>query len=367
MKLALFFTQGVSLRAWSSVGILQRELALFSKLTERGVGVEFVTYGDGRDLTFAEQLGGIGVRANDGSLLLPAYERKLVAEPPQADVFRSNQVAGAEVAMQAARSAGGKFIARCGYLLSEFHEKRYGERSREAKAARKLEQTVFEGADWVTVSTSRMAAAVAERYQVPAEKIGVIPNYVETERFRPQEQVPQVQHDRLRVAFVGRLDSQKNLHNFIRAAADFDIEVWLIGYGPQQDELERFAEGTKATFEFKGNVPNSELPDLLNQCDAFVLPSLYEGHPKALIEAMACGLPVLGTRVNGITEIIRHGENGLLCETTATGIRTGLERLLGDAELRQRLGAAGREFVRAEFALERVAELELDLLNKLME
>ena len=362
MKLALFFTQRVSLRSWSSVGILERELALYRKLAERGVEIEFVTYGDARDLAFGDELHGIAVHTNEGGLLLPAYERKLIAEPPQADVFRSNQVAGAEVAMQAARRAEAKFVARCGYLLSEFHEKRYGERSREAKAARKLEETVFVGADWVTVTTERMAGAVAERYEVPASKIGVIPNYVETNRFRPRERTPE---GRLRIAFVGRLDTQKNLHNFIRAAADFDIEVWLIGYGPQKDELERFAEGTNATFEFKGNVPNKELPDLLAQCDAFVLPSLYEGHPKALIEAMACGLPVLGTRVNGIQEIIRDGENGLLCETNAAGIRTGLERLLGDAELRRRLGWAGREFVQAEFALERVVELELDLLNRL--
>lgn len=361
MKLVLFFTQGVSLRSWSSVGILEREAALYHKLVERGVEVEFVTYGDQQDLALGAELHGISLRVNDGRLQLPAYERSLAEQPPAADVYKSNQVAGAEAALEAARRAGAKFIARCGYLLSEFHENRYGERSREAKAARKLEQTVFEGADWVTVTTERMAGAVAERYGIPAAKIGVIPNYVETDRFRPQERT---RRDRLRVVFVGRLDTQKNLHNFIRAAADFDIEVWLVGYGPQKDELERFAEGTKARFEFKGNVSNRELPGLLNQCDVFVLPSLYEGHPKTLLEAMACGLPTLGTRVNGIQEIIRDGQNGLLCQTSAAGIRSGLERLLGDSELRQRLGQAGRDFVQAEFALERVVKLELELLNR---
>jgi glycosyltransferase involved in cell wall biosynthesis len=146
---------------------------------------------------------------------------------------------------------------------------------------------------------------------------------------------------------------------------DFDVELWLIGYGPQKDELERFAEGTTAQIKFIGNLTNHELPALLNQCDIYVMPSLYEGHPKALLEAMACGLPALGTRVSGIQEIITDGENGLLCEINAASIKAGLQRLLEDAELRARLGQAGREYIVNNFALERIVEMELDLLRRL--
>lgn len=342
--------------------MLDRELALYRQLQLRDVGIEFVTYGDKEDLAFSQAIPGLRIQANVEGLGLGAYERKLLSQPVQADVIKSNQIAGADIAMGAARRSKAEFIARCGYLLSEFQERRYGERSREAKQARKLEETVFRGADWVTVTTAKMAESIVDRYKIRIEKIGVIPNYVETDRFRPEATGPRT---KVRVGFVGRLDTQKNLHNLITAAVDMDIEVWLIGYGPLKEQLERFAEGTKADFKFLGNVPNHELPSLLNQCDIFTMPSLYEGHPKALLEAMACGLPVLGTRVPGIQEIIVDGENGVLSETDAVSLREGLRRLVEDAPLRQRLGRAAREYVQAHFALERVVELEIDLLHRL--
>lgn len=342
--------------------MLDRELALYRRLQERGVNIEFVTYGDSQDLAYAESMPGLRVRANVDGQNLGAYERKLVAEPVEADVIKSNQMAGADIAMEVARKANAKFVARCGYLLAEFQERRYGERSREAKQARKLEEKVFRGADWITVTTPKMAESIVGRYGVGADKIGVIPNYVETERFRPQSAEPR---PKVRVGFVGRLDTQKNLHNLITAVVDMEIEVWLIGYGPLKEELQRFSEGTKAEFKFLGNIPNRELPELLNQCDIFVMPSLYEGHPKALLEAMACGLPVLGTRVPGIQEIIMDGENGVLCETNAVGLREGLQRLIDDPGLRQRVGRAAREYVEAHFALDRVVDLEMDLLKRL--
>ncbi len=363
MNLALFFTQGVSLKTWSTVGMLDRELALYRKLQERGVGIDFVTYGGKEDLALGQSMPGVRIHANIEALGLGAYERRLLSQPIQADVIKSNQVAGADIAMEVARKVKAKFVARCGYLLGEFQERRYGERSREAKQARKLEEKVFRGADRVTVTTAKMAESVAERYKVSPAKIGVIPNYVETDRFHPIVGEPRT---KLRVGFVGRLDTQKNLHNLITAVVDMDIEVWLIGYGPLKEELERFAEGTVAQFKFLGNVPNHELPGLLNQCDIFVMPSLYEGHPKALLEAMACGLPALGTRVPGIQEIITDGENGILCDTSPVGLREGLYRLVEDAALRQRLGNAGREYVQHHFALEHVVDLEMDLLNRLV-
>lgn len=343
--------------------MLDRELALYRELQARGVGIDFVTYGDQGDLAFVDAISGLRIHANTGGLNLGAYERKLLNEPVQADIIKSNQMAGADIAMDVAHKTKANFVARCGYLLSEFQERRYGERSREAKQARKLEEKVFRGADWITLTTAKMAEAVTQRYKVRAEKIGIIPNYVETDRFYPACEHQPAQ--KLRIGFVGRLDTQKNLRNLIAALVDVDVEVWLIGYGPLKEELERFAEGTVAQFKFLGNVPNHELPNMLNQCDLFVMPSLYEGHPKALLEAMASGLPVVGTRVPGIQEIITDGENGLLSEIGAVSLRETIQRMLDDAPLRERLGKAGREYVQAHFALERVVELEMALLNRL--
>ncbi|MCL4256993.1 MAG: glycosyltransferase family 4 protein [Anaerolineales bacterium] len=364
MNLALFFTQGVSLKTWSTVGMLDREVALYRKLQERGIGIDFVTYGDKQDLAFAHTIPDLRIHANVDGLNLVAYERKLLSQPLKADVFKSNQMAGADIAMGAARKAGAKFIARCGYMLSEVQSNKYGPKSKHAKQAVKLEKAVFTGANAVVVTTQRIASKVSENYGVSPERINVIPNYVETDRFYPGNGSGS---SKPRIGFVGRLDDEKNLFQLIKAVIDMDVEVWLIGYGPRKEQLEEFSEGGKAEFRFLGSVGNQDLPDLLRQCDLFVFPSLYEGHPKALIEAMACGLPVLGTRVQGIQEIITHEDNGLLCNTDAASIREDVQRLVDDVELRQRLARAGRAYVEEHFALERVAELEFDLLNRLVD
>ena len=363
MRLALFFTEGVSLKTWSQVGMLERELALYKKLQHRGVQVEFVTYGDRSDLSFADKMPGIGLHANIFQLPTWLYQRSLQTRPPQAEVFKSNQVSGADVAMDASRQGKAKFIARCGYLLSEFQGQKYGFDSPEARDARHLENKIFSRANAVVVTTEVMAQIVRTNYSIPRETIRVIPNYVEVDRFFPQKQQLR---NRPRVLFVGRLDKQKNLLAFVRAVFPLDVEVWLVGYGPQRDQLANETKGSIATFKFFGNMPSGNLPRVMNDCDIFVLPSLYEGHPKAMLEAMACGLPVIGTRVPGTKELIRDGETGLLCETDLDSLRAVVERLVGDAQLRQQLGDRARTFVVHNFALDRIAELELRLLSQVI-
>ncbi|NJO04104.1 MAG: glycosyltransferase family 4 protein [Chloroflexaceae bacterium] len=112
-----------------------------------------------------------------------------------------------------------------------------------------------------------------------------------------------------------------------------------------------------------GSVPNHDLPRYLQRARVFVLPSHYEGHPKALLEAMACGLPVIGSDVPGIRELLHHGETGYLCPPSPDGIRTAVELLLGDAALRHRLGQQARQYVLDHFALNRIVELELAMLH----
>ena len=98
----------------------------------------------------------------------------------------------------------------------------------------------------------------------------------------------------------------------------------------------------------------------------FILPSLYEGHPKALLEAMACSRPVIGTDVIGIRELIRHRETGYLCGTSPEEIRAAIQDVLSDADLRNHMGHNAQEFVLEHFALERVVEMELALLSEVV-
>ncbi len=96
----------------------------------------------------------------------------------------------------------------------------------------------------------------------------------------------------------------------------------------------------------------------------FVLPSFYEGHPKALAEAMACELPVIGADSVGIREMIKHGETGYTCATDPDSIREAIRELIADPDLCTRLGRNARRYIQENYALDKIASLEATLLRE---
>lgn len=364
-NLVLFMTEGMSLAAWDRIGMFEREVALYRALRPHLAGLRIVTYGDKADLSFSGRLPGIEVTCNRRGLSDGAYRFLVTRVLPRTwrgpTVVKSNQVRGADLALRAARTARAPFVARCGYLHAEFVERQEGADTPAAEAARALERAVFTGADRVVVTTDAMRERVRSDCGVEA---AVIPNYVETERFRPEPGTPAARA--ATACFVGRLAPQKNPLALVEALVGLPIELVVVGEGPLRADMERRAREGGVTVSFRGAVPNAELPDLLNGCDLFILPSLYEGHPKTLIEAMACGLPVIGTDVPGIREVVRHGETGYLCGTSAPELRKAVEEVAGDAGLRAALGERARAYAVEHLSLERTVERELAVLEEVL-
>ena len=140
----------------------------------------------------------------------------------------------------------------------------------------------------------------------------------------------------------------------------------FIGSGPQLSQLQEIARSNGIKANFLGNIPNHELPKILNQHELFVLPSLWEGMPKTLLEAMACGLPVIGTNVSGTKEVIKDGENGILCDTDANSIRQAIVRLMDDEDLKKKLGKNARKTIEERFSLKKLVDQELNLYSQLL-
>jgi glycosyltransferase involved in cell wall biosynthesis len=364
--LTLFFCRRGSLQGWSSDGFLERELALYRILADDLERVTFVTYGYEGDEAFKPELGRIRLVCNRHRLPRPIFERVVSDLHPLlvrgSTVLKSNQVEGADVPLRAAQRWRKKFIARCGYLLSHFSERRYGSDSPQAERARGLERRVFTRADRVSVTTEEMRAGIVERYGVDEARIRVIPNYVDTEAFRPR---PNGGGDPLRICFVGRLDDQKNPVALVEAVSGLDAELVMVGAGRLRGEVERVAADRGVRLSLPGRLPHAELPELFSRCDVFVLPSNYEGHPKALLEAMAAGLPVVGTDVDGVRSLLRDHENGLVTGTAASELREAIRELAGSPALRERLGRAAREFVVENYSLAKIAPLELGIVREL--
>ena len=367
-RLALFFTRRGSLCKWDDAGILEREVALYRRLLPALAGVTFVTHGDRRDAWHRSRIEPVGLVYNRFKLSPRGYERSVSAAFPLLvrgrSIVKSNQVEGADLALRTARRWGRPFVARCGYLRSGLLEWRHGYYSEEAKRARTLEREVFTGADRVVVTSEDMRATIVERDGVTEERVRVIPNYVETDVFRPDSTVAPVSG---RISHIGRFDVQKNALGLLEAVRGLDVEVVMVGKGGLlEDEVRDAAERWGIRLELLGQQPHGKLPEILRSSEVFVLPSRWEGHPKALLEAMACGVPVIGMDSPGIRDAIVHGENGYLCGPEPADIRGAIENLLGDEALRRRLGAGGREHVVERFSLDRVVERELALYEELV-
>jgi glycosyltransferase involved in cell wall biosynthesis len=364
LHLTLFFTGGLSLKSWAENGILDREIALYRRLQDRGVIVTFVTYGDASDLAYADRIPGIRVLCNRWGMPSESYRRWLpFLHSPylmNESVLKTNQTPGADRALLASKYLHKKLIVRCGYLPSENMLRFYGSTSPQAQQAIRLELKVFTDASQVVVTTLLLKQIIVERYKIVPEKITVIPNYVDVDVFRPE---PDCQRIPNRICFIGRLDEGKNLSALIKALSGQDLELLVIGDGKLRDELIDKAIDEQVPATFLGNLPNKLLPGYINSSALFILPSLIEGHPKVLIEAMACGVPVIGSNVQGIREIINHRETGLLCGTSPAEIQAAIRAVMVDPQLRERMGRQARQYVLDHFSLERVLEQELAMLQ----
>ena len=367
VRLVLFFTRGLSLRVWDQIGILEREAALYRRLAAALRRITFVTYGD-HDRSYASRLGGIRVQSNRWGLSAARYERYLEHVLPWSwigpVVIKSNQIQGADVALAAARLRKKPFIARCGYLPSDNLERAHGAESPQAKGAQALERHVFAGADRVVVTTPAIRHTILHRYQLPPERVRVIPNYVDTVLFAPARREAPGPN---RLLYVGRLEQEKNPGVLLDAVEGLNVELVMVGKGSLGEALTRQVAERRLPVTFLGNVPNAELPRLINSSAAFIMPSFIEGHPKALLEAMACGQPVIGTNVQGIRELITDRVTGLLCEPHPDSLRAAICDVLNDEPLRIKLGAAARAHVAERFSLERVAKMESALLDEIVE
>jgi glycosyltransferase involved in cell wall biosynthesis len=168
------------------------------------------------------------------------------------------------------------------------------------------------------------------------------------------------------IGCVGRLSDRKGqdilLDAFSRLAPEFpETRLILVGGGPLKGQLERMSRrlGLGERVLFTGPVPRAS--DWAARFDVYVQPSRWDPVPRAMLEAMALGLPVIAAAVTGIPEIIEPGRNGFLVPKDSPGqLALWLKRLLSDPALRKRLGEEGKRFVRAACTMDGIAERILE-------
>ncbi len=366
-KLLFFMSRATSLQRWRRLGIFSREIAIYKKL-QQSLDVQILTSGDEEEFACHEELAGFDIlfnrwklSANVYSLFAPLLHWRSMRH---AAIYKTNQLDGAWTAIIAGKLYRKPVVVRAGYLWAKNFERQRG-KSWKSALIHRLEGWSFKNADHIFLTTELLKVEVVKSYQISADRITIIPNNIDTDLFIPMAQAKKAAGQ---ICFLGRLTPVKNVDLLIKAMANIpNASLAVIGDGEQKAYLAQLAKKHEVQVNFLGLIPNQELPSVLNQSEIFVLPSRFEGHPKALLEAMACGLPVIGTNVEGIRALIEHEENGLLCEPTVTSLRQALVRLLENELLRLRLGEAAQAAIKAQFSLASIAEQELALLQQIQE
>ena len=193
--------------------------------------------------------------------------------------------------------------------------------------------------------TPEVQASVSEFYGLPLARVPVIFNGIDLSRCVPKTFYET--KDTVTILHVGRFDVPKNHAGLLEAfrllrETHPQCRLRLVGDGDLRPEMEALAreKGIGDSVEFCGM--QSNVYPYLHDADIFVLPSIYEGNPMTIIEAMGTGLPIAASRVGGIPDMITDGESGILVDPEPQSICAGLTRLVEDATLRQRLGETAR-------------------------
>lgn len=221
------------------------------------------------------------------------------------------------------------------------------------------------GASRVIAVSESVRRYLLDKEDLSEAKVAMIPNGVDTEEFQvPSREENAIARAKLLlpedcfiIGGVGRLVTQKNFKAFLEVASKVIVKnpkviFLLAGTGPLENELRKYAHalGLSKAVRFLGHV--SDRAALYHSLDALLMPSDFEGTPMVLLEAMASGLPVVASAVDGIAEVCSDGVDALLIPPRdVAGYAAELERLIADAALRERIGANARQKILARYEI----------------
>jgi len=262
---------------------------------------------------------------------------------------------------------------------------------REASERADVEQRIMAWADRIVAATPLDRQQMLELYELDEAKVCIIPCGVNLELFRPiargqARYTLGIPDERRLLLFVGRLDPVKGLHVLLEAMCDLsrrmlpcraqDLSLAVIG-GDRESHLEALTSDLDCLTEvrtelgledlvlFIGSLDQEVLPYYYSAAAVCVMPSLYESFGMVALEAMACGTPVIASRVGGLQYTVKDGETGFLVpEQNPGALADKLEVLLNDEALRQRMGRRAIE-VAAAYGWNTVADAMIEIYAEL--
>lgn len=226
--------------------------------------------------------------------------------------------------------------------------------------------------NYIVTGTNGLSRMYSREYGLAASKFKVMPNWISLTRFaeitdkrtaRDKFGLPQ---DQPIVLFVHRLSPRKGANLLVpiaRALKNTGAFFVVAGNGPYREKLEKEIKNNNLQSRFKimGDVPNIEIPKLMAGADVFLMPSMEEGFPRVLLEAMAIGVPFVASNVGGVVEIVPAG-SAMVASGDISGFAAEVDKLLDDPILAGQRVKSGREKVK-QYDLATVAQKFIELVG----
>ncbi len=233
-------------------------------------------------------------------------------------------------------------------------------------------------AQFVTTCTRHNVHYLQSHHPSYRQKINLIYHGIDSDYFQPPLSDKKLE-DRALVVAIGRFKEKKGFDILIRACAkllakDAPLSCQIVGYGDQQDFLKSLIDELEIGNHVQLHPPvdHSNIKQLLQRASVFIMPCRItndgdrDGIPNSLLEAMACGVPIITTSISGIPEVVKSGTNGLLVKPDDVDDLSGaIEEVLNNQELRTKLSRCGRETVTEYFNWKSNVGVLSDLLRSL--
>lgn len=232
---------------------------------------------------------------------------------------------------------------------------------------KKLECLALRGARGISSPSLALASFIGKTCKLPPSGIQVIPGPIDVERFKP---APRDGRENV-VLFVGRVERRKGAHLLFEAIPQVKAvlpDCKFVFAGRLGDEFSSLPALDAGSIRLLGSVPRDELISWYQRATILVAPSLWDNSPNTVCEAMACGTPVVASRVGGIPELVEDGETGVLVPPNdSDALAQAICRLLTNPGLREKMAARSREKAAVSFASRQIANVSLSFYQSLLE
>lgn len=289
------------------------------------------------------------------------------------NVFDASEIAGGGVVVTILKFLTGKLSVI--EIQGEIFGKPKNKENFKSRLLKKIGRFIMKHAARVRVISNAIFDQVRKQ-GIAEEKIRLVSLRVDLDLFNPRLILRINQFGNkvgITIGYIGRMVDGKGLEDLLEAAAiiknnNLNFKILIFGNGSLEIKLKEMARHLNIAdkIEWRGFTPYSKVPQALSKIDIFVYPSWHEGFGRSIMEALAMEKAVVATRVGGISDLIKDGENGFLVEShNPEMLAKKIKELVGNKELREKFGKAGREWVSKNFewndGIKKFAQVFLEL------